>query len=280
MKTLPVEVPPGQWRPLRHSEDKPLLERLKVLIGQKKEWLALIKDKKMAMGLVDLTSPGTPRFASINGQEMMYAASLPKIAILLAVFQSFHDGTVKESPELIATLTRMIRVSNNSCATEMIDLVGYKKIEKVLRDPKYELFDEKRGGGLWVGKRFAKKGNRYPDPLKGLSHAATVNQVCRFYYLLATGKLIDARRSRQMLDILSKPAIHHKFVKALETRAPHAQLFRKSGSWRTWHSDSVLVWGPQRRYILVGLLEAEKGGSILRELVTVAESALSITGKK
>jgi len=274
--SLPVVVPANEWRPLRQCEDKVLLDRLRALVGQRNEWTALIDRKKMAVGLVDLTSPRTPRFASINGREMLYAASLPKIAILLAVYQAVHEGRVKETPALVTALTKMIRVSDNECATKMMDLVGYEAIEKVLRDPKYELYDAQRGGGLWVGKRFAKQGRRYPDPIKGLSHAATVNQVCRFYYLLATGRLVDADSSRKMLAILSKPAIHHKFVKVLEERAPDAQLYRKSGTWRIWHSDSVLVWGPKRRYILVGLLECARGGRILHDLVGVAERALAI----
>jgi beta-lactamase class A len=33
--------------------------------------------------VVDITDPQRPRMAEINGQEMMYAASLPKLAVLL-----------------------------------------------------------------------------------------------------------------------------------------------------------------------------------------------------
>ena len=36
------------------------------------------------------------------------------------------------------------------------------------------------GGGLWVGKRYAAAGKRLPDPMNGLSHGATVEQVSRF----------------------------------------------------------------------------------------------------
>ena len=74
-----------------------------------------------------------------------------------------------------------------------------------------------------------------PDPLKGLVHGATVTQVCRFYYLLATGKLISAERSRQMLHILSFPDIHDKFVSVMERSIPLAHLYRKSGTWHVWY---------------------------------------------
>jgi beta-lactamase class A len=44
---------------------------------------AAIKSKQLSVTLVDITDPEEPREASVNGDEMLYAASLPKIAILL-----------------------------------------------------------------------------------------------------------------------------------------------------------------------------------------------------
>ena len=130
---------------------------------------------------------------------------------------------------------------------------------------------------MWVGKRYARRGPRNPDPLEGLSHAATVNQVCRFYYLLAYGRLVSEERSKEMLKDMSNPGIHHKFVGSLETLAPDATLYRKSGTWRNWHSDSVLVWEHNdngRRYILVGMVEYSHGGMMLKDLVPTVEEVL------
>jgi len=172
----------------------------------------------------------------------------------------------------------MIRYSNNQASTRLIDLLGYDKIEKVLTDPSYEFYDEDYGGGLWVGKRYAASGQRHPDPIKGLSHAATVSQVCRYYYLLSMGKLVNRQRSEQMLEILQSPALYHKFVNTLRQIAPRAELYRKSGSWKTYHSDSVLVWGqnPQRRYILVALVDDPNGEQIIRGMVKLVENVLQI----
>lgn len=264
-----------EWSPLYDCVDNRLQARLEVALRKVPLWRKLISRQKMAVGVVDLSEPRTPRFARVNGRTMMYAASLPKIAILLAAYVSFEDGTLPETPETREDLAAMIRVSSNSAATRVIDLVGFEKIEAVLRDPAYGLYDEEKGGGLWVGKRYAQAGERIPDPIKGVSHGATATQVCRFYYLLATGRVISPERSRQMLADLSDPGLHHKFVGAIEQRAPDAQLFRKSGTWKNWHSDSVMVWGTSwRRYILVGLVEDPKGEQILRDLVPVVEDLL------
>ena len=79
----------------------------------------------------------------------------------------------------------MIRVSSNVAATKMIDAAGgLDAVNTVLKNPAYKLYDPAHGGGLWVGKRYAKKGRRIGDPLYGISHAASTMQVARFYYLL------------------------------------------------------------------------------------------------
>jgi beta-lactamase class A len=101
--------------------------------------------------------------------------------------------------------------------------------------------------------------------LHGLSHGATAYQVARFYYLLDRGELLPPDLTRQMKDALSDPAIHHKFVKGLES-VLGLRLYRKSGTWRQFHSDSALVEGRRKRYILVGIAEDPRGGEWLERL--------------
>jgi beta-lactamase class A len=272
---LPFDIPNDQIAPLRTLIDKDLQDKLTDTLKKNKTWSKLLTKKKMAVGLVDLSDPHHIKFAQINGDEMMYAASLPKLAILLAAAQSLEDSTLKEDENTLEDMREMISQSDNQAATRLIDRLGFEKIEAVLTDPRYDLYDPEHGGGLWVGKRYAKKGKRYPDPLMGLSHGASVTQVCRFYYLLAMGKLVNPQRCTQMLDMLVDPEIHHKFVNSLDHLAPDAKLYRKSGTWRKWHSDSILVWGPVwRRYILTALIEDKNGEKILRELVPTVEDVL------
>lgn len=275
---LPVKSSVFITPPLRNLVDQNLETRLYQELNANPTYARLIKEKRLAVGLVDLRNPFKARFARVNGNEMMYAASLPKIAILLAAMDALEKGELEDSPENRQLMHQMICYSNNQSSTALIDKLGYKKIEAVLTAPQYELYDEDYGGGLWVGKRYAASGQRYPDPIKGLSHAASVSQVCRFYYQLAMGKLVNRQRSKEMLDLMDDPALHHKFVNTLDRLAPEATVYRKSGSWKSFHSDSMLVWGedPQRRYILVALTEAENGEQIIRDMVTVAESILDL----
>ncbi|ADV49979.1 hypothetical protein Celal_2695 [Cellulophaga algicola DSM 14237] len=273
---LPIRIPDTEIKSLPSLYNKSLQTNLEKELKMNPKWKKLILEKKMAVGVVDLSDPDNTRFARINGNHMMYAASLPKIAILLAAMDAIDKGQLKETKEVKDDMRLMISKSNNQASTRMIDRVGYKKIEDVMTDPKYAFYDEHKGGGLWVGKRYGSGGDTNREPLKNLSHAATVTQVCRYYYLLANGKLVNEKRSKQMLAIMENPDLHHKFVNTLDRIAPHARLFRKSGSWRTYHSDSILVWGedPDRRYILVALIDDASGEQIIRDLVKPVEKVL------
>ncbi len=274
--TLPLQVADANIKPLMQLQNLALQTQLQREIDKNPEWKALVAKKKMAIGVVDLANPNHARFANLNGNNMMYAASLPKIAILLSAMDAIEKGELKETLDIKRDMRLMISKSNNQASTRMIDRLGYDKIEAVMTDPKYMFYDEGLGGGLWVGKRYGGGGDTNREPLKNLSHAATANQVCRYYYLLANGKLVNRQKSKEMLKIMGNPELHHKFVNSLDQIAPQAELFRKSGSWRTYHSDSILVWGkdPNRRYILVALIDDPNGEQIIRNLVKPIEKIL------
>lgn len=272
---LPLRLDESKIKPLNKLMNPALQNSLEQELNKVPAWKKLIAQNKMAVGVIDLSDPEDAKYASVNSNQMMYAASLPKIAVLLAAMDAIEKGQLKETPEVIKDMKLMISNSNNQASTRMIDRVGYAKIASVMTDEKYKLYD-KTNGGLWVGKRYAAGGPTNREPLKNLSHAATVAQVCKYYYLLANGKLVNNERSKEMLDIMENPALHHKFVNTLDLIAPDARLFRKSGSWKNFHSDSILVWGKEatRRYILVALIDDANGESIIRNLVVPVEKVL------
>jgi beta-lactamase class A len=272
---LPLLAPAASIPDFPDDVEAGLQRRLEARIGLHPRWAALARERRLAVGLVDLARLDRPRFAAVHPDWMMYAASLPKIAILLAAHQALDEGALRASAELDQDLQDMIRVSDNAAATRCIDRLGYDRIAACVTDPRHRLFDPAAGGGLWVGKRYAKEGPRLPDPLRGLVHAATVRQVCRFYHRLLLGRLVSPERSRAMLDALIEPGLPGKFACALAELRPRAALYRKSGSWRIWHADSVLVWELDgRRYVLAALVEDPDGERILQELVPAVETLL------
>ncbi|MDO1500440.1 serine hydrolase [Winogradskyella maritima] len=279
-KKIELPIPhEEEVEPLYELENDRLQKALEIELNKNKLWKNLIARDLMSVAIVDLHDVNNIKYAGVNDRSMMYAASLPKIAILLAVMDALDKGELKDTPDLRKDLRLMISKSNNAASTRNIDRVGYEKIEAVLRAPQNKFYDEEEGGGLWVGKRYAAGGRRYPEPIKGLSHAATTRQVASFYYQLAMGNLISEEKSKEMLDIMVDPALHHKFVNTIEKIAPKAKIFRKSGSWKNYHSDSALVWGPNRRYIIVALIDNDFGEKIIRDLVRPLEKVMKANRK-
>lgn len=237
-----------------------------------------VRDGSLCVAVVDITDPESPRLAEVNGDKMMYAASLPKIAILLGAFERIERGELTLTNELRDKLTRMIRNSSNSAATEMLNLVGKDYLAQLLQSPRYRLYDPQHKGGLWVGKDYGGAAAWKRDPLANLSHGATAVQVARFFYLLETGQLVSPEMSRQMKEILGQPAIHHKFVKGLEQARPEAKIYRKSGTWRNFHADGGIIEHAGRRYIAVALADDPQGGQWLSKLIVAVDDLICRSG--
>ena len=221
----------------------------------------------LSVALVDITDPQHPHMAAVNGDRMMYAASLPKIAILLGAFKRIENGEMALDEKTRDQLTQMIRFSSNKAATTMLNRVGKQYLADLLQSPQYQLYDRHNNGGLWVGKEYGKRPAWKRDPLYNLSHGATAFQVARFYYLLETSQLVSPELTREMKAMLGQPGISHKFVKGLNKARPGSEIFRKSGSWREWHADSAIVERDGRRYIAVALAQSPQGGKWLERLI-------------
>jgi len=230
-----------------------------------------VRNGTLSVALVDITDLNQPRLATVNGNQMMYAASLPKIAILLGAFERIERGDIKLDTKTHRQLVKMIRNSSNTAATAMLNKVGKQYLADLLESPRYRLYDRERHGGLWVGKEYARSGAWKRDPLHNISHGATTFQVARFYYMLETAQLVNPELSKKMKAIMGKPAINHKFVRGLNEARPGSTIYRKSGTWRNYHADSAIVERDGRRYIAVALAQSTKGSYWLKRLVVAMD---------
>ncbi len=249
---------------LREAADAGLQARLERVVAA--QGLARpVSSQHLALALVDLSSPARPRLAMLNGDSMLYAASLPKIAILLGAFVEAEQGRLPLDEPHVQALTQMVRYSSNAAASQVLGWVGERRLIDILESPRFAFYDPAGPGGLWVGKSYGPSPAFRRDPVAGLSHGATAFQVARFYCLLDAGALVSADLTRQMKDVLSRPGLHHKFVKGLEGR-PGITIYRKSGTWRDFHSDSALVEAGPHKYVLVGIAHDPQGGDWLERL--------------
>jgi len=235
----------------------------------------ILAKNKLSVTLVDITDIDQPAMANVNGANSYYAASLPKLAILLAVYEEVHQGNLELNDSVRQSLDKMIRNSSNRDATKLYELVGPPRIAEILRSDRYRLYDEKTGGGLWVGKAYAKQNLWKRDPLSNLSHGASGIQVARFYYMLERGELVHPKYREEIKNILADSSINHKFVKGMETHRPAAKIYRKSGTWRDYHSDSALIErNDGRKYIAVSLAQATNGSSLLKQIIVKLDKVI------
>jgi beta-lactamase class A len=144
----------------------------------------------------------------------------------------------------------------------------------VLND--HGFYDATRGGGLWVGKHYGPNSERIGDPVADHSHAATIRQLLRFYWLLDQGQLVSPAASKKMRDLFLSPNIphdDHKFVKALTDR--NVTLLRKWGSWQDYLHDTALIEGQNRRYILAALTHHPAGNAYLEDLAREVDDLMA-----
>jgi beta-lactamase class A len=223
--------------------------------------------QQTAVGVLDLKRL---RLAMINPDRIEYAASVPKIGILLAFFQLRPDAARNLDPQTRHELGLMVKASSNEMATKFSRQLGLSAIQDALNSCGF--YDAAHGGGIWMGKHYGKSDERIPDPVGGHSHAATVRQLLRFYLLLEQGKLVSPAASETMREIFLSPTIPHdqiKFAKGLAAR--DVEILRKWGSWENWLHDTAVITGPNRHYILVALTHHPKGDDYLVDLAKTVD---------
>ena len=240
------------------------------------EYRQAVENKKAAFVVVDITDLQQPKVAGVNPDVMLYAASMPKIAILLGAFVKIESGEMSLDDETRSELTRMIRKSSNEAATAVLKLVGIENLAEILQSDKYRLYDPEHNGGLWVGRDYSGGPLWRRDPLNNISHGATAMQAARFYYLAVTGRLVSEQYFDDLAEIMSNPGIAHKFVKGIKESNPDAEIYRKSGTWKKFHADSGVIVDKERgyQYIIVALVEHPKGADGLARFAAVVDETL------
>lgn len=248
---------------LSGASDPDLQQQLESLL-EREQLSAAAERGELALTLLVLSDPERPRLAQVNGNRMIYAASLPKLVILLGAAVAIDEGRLILDDEVRRELHHMIRQSCNKCANRMIKRVGKQQLLEVVKSPRFGFYNEKEGG-LWLGKQYGRDQAWQRDRIHGLSHGATSYQATRFFCGLQRGTLVSPEQNQLMLETLSNPGINHKFVQGLEVYED-VEIFRKSGTWKSWHADGALIRSGDAVYVIVGLAHNDEGGHWLKKL--------------
>ena len=250
--------------------DPALQARLETLDTDLRQRLGMAPEHT-AVGVLDLL---TGRLALVRPDRVEYAASLPKIGILLAYFVRHPEAATQLDPVVRHELGLIAKASSNELAAKYSRELGLKFIQQCLNERGF--YDPARGGGLWVGKHYGRSDERYPDPVGGHSHAATVRQVLRYFLLLEQGRLVSPAAAKTLREIFASPDIphdRHKFVLGLADRP--VELRRKWGEWEHWQHDAAVITGPGRHYLLVALTQHPRGDDYLVALAAAVDDWLA-----
>ncbi|MGD8293431.1 MAG: hypothetical protein PVF37_17095, partial [Desulfobacterales bacterium] len=149
-ENIQVSTYPSLWE----SFDQDFQQALETALRKefRGKYKGTVDSKKAALVVVDINNLHQPRVAGVNTDVMMYAASLPKIAILLGAFVKIERGEMPLNEETRDELMRMIRKSSNKDATAILNRVGFENLAEILQSEKYHLYDPEKNGGLWVGR--------------------------------------------------------------------------------------------------------------------------------
>lgn len=252
--------------------DADLQKKLESIDRDIADRLGIPADKRAA-GVLDLNNL---RLAMVEPDRMFYGASVPKICILLAYFETNPDAARDLSPDVALELGRMIKVSDNETAAKYGQLIGMEKIRSIIQSDRYAFYDADHGGGLWYGKHYSRGEPRIGDPLHDHSHGATVRQCLRFYLMMEQGRLVNPAASTKMREIFATPQLEHNdagFVKGLQGR--DLTLIRKSGTWENWRLDTARIEHDGRVYLLAAMAEHEKAGDYLEALAAEVDNCLA-----
>jgi len=260
---------------LRDSHDPVLQAELDAVLAKAipNFWDGVNK-KELSVVIADVTDLQHPKVAWYNPELMLYAASMPKIAIALGALVEIDRGKLQLDDELRSQLINMIKRSSNRDATAVLNKVGIDRLAEILQDARYgKLYDPDYGGGLWVGKAYSKGAAVKRDPLHNLSHGASAMQAARLYYGIMNGTILDRKHLPLLREMFGKPGIKHKFVKGLQ-QTEGVEIFRKSGTWRDFHADSGVIVRKNLRYIVVSIDGHPEAGRAMVEGIRAVDKLM------
>ncbi|MBI4317798.1 MAG: serine hydrolase [Chloroflexi bacterium] len=210
----------------------------------------------------------TGEFAQVNGDRVFESASLYKVPVM---YETFHrEAERRLSFAEIVTVTEKAATSYDDgeptapvSSTMTIDEAVYRMIVYSDNTAAHVLLDSL---DVWrINQTMNALGLKGTEILHG--ERTTPVDMLRLLDLIATGRAVDADRSRAMLRLLLSQAVRDRIPRYLPagTRVAH-----KTGNWTKVRHDAGIIYGPRGPFVVAALAEElddpERGSQVIAEL--------------
>ena len=178
------------------------------------------KPEEVAATLIDLRDPKNIRWANYRGDEPIYPASVVKMFYMAALHQQLQDGKVTSTAELQRGLKDMIVDSSNEATQYILDVLTNTSSGAELPQAEFEIWQHKRNR---VNRYFSLMGytginvnqKTFCEDAYGIEQQSrnykgqnrnmlTTNATARLLAEIALGRVVNADRSRQMMELMKR----------------------------------------------------------------------------
>ena len=212
----------------------------------------------------------------IHPDRETYAASVPKIGILLAYFELHPEAADASSTRPSARARRDDQDLQQRDGREVFARAGPAATSRRVLD-EYGFYDKDHGGGIWVGKHYGKDDERYRRaPSATTPTPRPCGSCCGFTCCWSRASSCRRRRRRRCARSSSRRTSRtsdNKFVKGLDGR----EACRSSASRARGRTGCTTPPSSPARAALHprGLTEHPKGDEYLVDLARAVDEVMS-----
>lgn len=239
-----------------------------------------LKPEEVSVTVIDLTDSAKANFADVRGESQIYPASVVKMFYMVALHQQLEDGKVKMTKELERGLRDMIVDSSNEATQYILDVLTDTSSGAELPKKQFEKWQHKRNR---VNRYFTSMGysninvnqKTFCEDAYGIEQQSrnyqgqnrnmlTTNASARLIAEIATGRSVNAERSRLMMDLMKRDpfadaekansqAVNFAGKALLDKKLIDAKLWSKAGWTSRSRHDAAYIELPDGRKFAVAV---------------------------
>lgn len=273
---------PKAYMPLQLTPSTELQTLLETIV---KDTLELnreknLKPEEVSVTLIDLSDTTKARVADVRGEAQIYPASVVKMFYMAALHQQLEDGKVKMTKELERGLRDMIVDSSNEATQYILDVLTDTSSGAELPKKQFDKWQNKRNR---VNRYFASMGysninvnqKTFCEDAYGIEQQSrnyqgenrnmlTTNAAARLIAEIATGRSVNAERSRLMMDLMKRDpfadpekansqAVNFSGKSLIDKKIVGAKLWSKAGWTSRSRHDAAYIELPDGRKFAVAV---------------------------